>query len=456
MTNDVPDPTKLPAPPDLPAPPTIDHPGVDDIQDLIEGDDAEAIEGGRDLVRAFHVPILARAYWAADSWRHKLNIIELTQDHSAPELSEIATDFLRAPEVSWDERTELAKAISLTHIGQELDEDLDDYTSYHNDRDLLRRRVDETLGLLGLERETAPTAPPTPPAPPLTGTPDRRLITAILDGREDEFRRALADGADPRTVIDQGDYATVSAAMAACMRERYEWARELVERGADVHHRRTGPRPEHRDRGQTMVWWAAGHGRLDMVEWLADRGADIDVPDSWGSTPLHQAASAGHLDIVQWLVHNGADTMAEIYDRRTPFNLAATHVRTDVVRWFLSQGHPPDQVGAAGYTALMIACENGKIEMAGALIDAGADVNARHPGQGIYAGLRGWTPLVFCVRGGRIKITRYLISRGARVDDVITVGAPGGGSEKRVIHFCHGRQAAKLAALVVDAGARPA
>lgn len=453
-----PDPAQLPDPPDLPPPPTLDHPGVDDIQDLVEGDDAEAIEGGRDLVRAHHVPILARAYWATESWNEKLNIIELTQDHAAPELTEIATDFLRAPESSWDERTELAKAISLMHIGQEVDEDLDDYATYYNDRELLRRRVDETLELLGLERVAVESSPPEPPAEPLTGPPDTRLINAIFATREDEYRRALADGADADTVIDGGDYDQVSALMAACMRRRYDWAKELIERGADVRHFREGDRPGEEGRGQTALWWAAGHGRLDMVEYFAAKGGQIDMPDTWGSTPLHQAASNGHLDIVQWLVARGADTNATIYDRRTPFNLAATHVRTDVVRWFLDQGHPPDQVGAAGYTALMIACENGKMEMAEALLDAGADVNARHPGQGIYSGLRGWTPLVFCVRGGRIKITRFLISRGADVDEVITPAGTGRHDDvpaQRVIHFCHGRQAAKLEQVLIDAGAAP-
>ena len=454
-----PDPADLPAPPDLPPPPTIDHPGVDDIQDLVEGDDAEAIEGGRDLVRPHHVPILARAYWASDSWNEKLNIIELTQDQAAPELTEIATDFLRAPEHSWDERTELAKAISLMHIGQEVDETLDDYASYYNDRDLLRRRVDETLDLLGLEREDTPVAPPEPPAEPLTGPADDRLIAAIFAVREDEYRRALADGADAATVIQGGTYDQVSALMAACMQRRYDWARELIERGADVRHFREGHRPGEEGRGQTALWWAANHGRLDMVEHFAALGAEIDMPDTWGSTPLHQAASEGHLEIVQWLVARGADTMARIYDNRTPFNLAATHVRTNVVSWFLDQGHPADQVGAAGYSALMIACENGKIEMAEALINAGADVNLRHPGQGIYTGLRGWTPLVFCVRGGRIKITKYLISRGANVDEIITPAGTGRHDDvpaQRVIHFCHGRQAEKLQRVLIDAGATPA
>ena len=82
------------------------------------------------------------------------------------------------------------------HIGQEVDEDLDDYAAYYNDRDLLRRRVDETLDLLGLEREDTPVAPPEPPAEPLTGPADDRLIAAIFAVREDEYRRALADGAD--------------------------------------------------------------------------------------------------------------------------------------------------------------------------------------------------------------------------------------------------------------------
>lgn len=443
----------------LPDPPFPDLPA--ELAHLVVSDDPVAIEGGRDLVTADLLPALADAYWRL-SWAHKLNVIELTQDHSSPDLVRIGSDYLRAPMARGDEPVELGKAIALGHFGQEFDHRVEDgfdrYVDYYNDRELLRAKVAEALELLGVTAESAPDPPARSRAVEapvvLEGRPTDRLLLAIETSNEAEFDRALADGANVNAVIEEGDYRTCSMLIRAAMLRQWRFVSQLVAAGADLNHRRTGPRPSARDRGQTAVWWAADCGRLDMVTMLVDAGAHPDIPDSHGSTPLHQAAGGGHLDVVEYLVGLGADTMAPIYDGRTPFNMAATHGRSEVVAWFLQRGHPPDQVGGGDYTALMLACEQGKVDMARSLVDAGADVNRAHPGRGIYAGLRGWTPLVFCVRGGRVKITEFMIEAGADPDAVITP-ATGESPAVRVIDLCHGRQAARLREILVAAGARP-
>lgn len=459
---DLPDPPTLPDPPDGSSPPAQPSADLGELERLIVGDDPVAIEGGRDLVTPAIVPLLAERYWATESWAQRLNIIELTMDQSAPELVEVASDFLRAPVAAGDERTELGKAISLGHFGQQFDhqvaDEFDRYMDYYNDRALLSRKVDDALALLGTELVPAAPSEPEPPRPPITGPPNTRLLAAINAADRSAFDRALADGADAGLRIGKGDYETCSAMVYACMCDQWEMALALADAGADVNAVRWGPRPSAKDRGQTPIWWAAGKGRLDVIEELVARGGKVDIPDSHGSTPLHQAASGGHLEVVDDLLRRGADPMAPIYDGRTPFNLAATHGRTEVVTYFLDRGHPPDQFGGGDYTALMLACEQGKIEMARALIAAGADVNRAHPGQGIYAGLRGWTPLVFAVRGGRIKITRFMIEAGADVNHVVTPAGTGrdhGVPEKRVIDFVHGRQADRLREILIEAGAEP-
>ena len=56
----------------------------------------------------------------------------------------------------------------------------------------------------------------------------------------------------------------------------------------------------------TPLHVASLHGHLDIVQFLVDQGANLDVLDSWRCSPLHNAAGAGHSDIVHVLCDAGA------------------------------------------------------------------------------------------------------------------------------------------------------
>ena len=50
---------------------------------------------------------------------------------------------------------------------------------------------------------------------------------------------------------------------------------------------------------------------LNAVKYLVEeRGADINLPDSWGYTPLHYAAVRGGDELIEYLVSKGADVKA--------------------------------------------------------------------------------------------------------------------------------------------------
>ena len=52
-------------------------------------------------------------------------------------------------------------------------------------------------------------------------------------------------------------------------------------------------------------------GFLPAVKYLIEEhGADVNVPDSWGYTPLHYAATRGDLGLIEYLVEQGADVTA--------------------------------------------------------------------------------------------------------------------------------------------------
>ncbi len=77
---------------------------------------------------------------------------------------------------------------------------------------------------------------------------------------------------------------------------------------------------------------------------LLDDGADIEVKDKEGCTPLIEAAANGHVDCARLLVNRGADKEA---------------------------------ANVIGRTALLMAFENGRVECARLLLEAGADANAK-------------------------------------------------------------------------------
>ena len=58
---------------------------------------------------------------------------------------------------------------------------------------------------------------------------------------------------------------------------------------------------------QTAVW----NGRDDAVALLIEKGADVNVADRHGNTPLHLAAKGGFLGIAKQLVKAGANVNAK-------------------------------------------------------------------------------------------------------------------------------------------------
>src|SRR5262245_18509423 len=92
---------------------------------------------------------------------------------------------------------------------------------------------------------------------------------------------------DPEALFDaarRGDRAAVSS---------------LLDRGLDVNARSRY--------GVTALGFAAGEGRLDVVRLLADRGADLQVADSfYNSRAIDFAIRGGHADVVLFLLSRGS------------------------------------------------------------------------------------------------------------------------------------------------------
>lgn len=109
---------------------------------------------------------------------------------------------------------------------------------------------------------------------------------------------------------------------------------------------------------------------------------DVNTPDEYGYTPLHEACERGNPDTARLLIDAGADVNAR------------------------------DRVG---YIPLHLAClESGNPDTARLLLEHGTDVNARDG--------RGWASLHYASAGGHTDIARILLEKGAEVNVKDEVG----------------------------------
>ena len=119
------------------------------------------------------------------------------------------------------------------------------------------------------------------------------------------------------------------------------------------------------------------NANLERVRLLVEQGADKDMGDSYGQTPLYYASNEGRLDVVLYLVEQGASLDKVDKHGWTPLFGAIYGGHLEVARYLLEQGANRDKVDKKGMTPLHHAADYGRLEIAMLLMSYGADLNAR-------------------------------------------------------------------------------
>ncbi len=113
----------------------------------------------------------------------------------------------------------------------------------------------------------------------------------------------------------------------------------------------------------TPLMAAASMDKLDIVRGLVGNGNGLDIIDArdkLGRTPLIEAACKGHLDVVQYLVEKGADVNAKDSVGLTPLTWAICQGHLDVVKYLVAKGADVNTMNNDGKTALMWAVQMAK------------------------------------------------------------------------------------------------
>ena len=90
----------------------------------------------------------------------------------------------------------------------------------------------------------------------------------------------------------------------ACDKGNIEAVKQFLADGADVN-------VKDKD-GGTPLSYAAFHGQTEIVELLIAKGADVNAKNKYGVTPLHFAAGYGRKETVELLIAKGADVNAKV------------------------------------------------------------------------------------------------------------------------------------------------
>lgn len=263
---------------------------------------------------------------------------------------------------------------------------------------------------------------------------DNPFLYASAEGLYEIVKLTIEAGADTRLTNRFGG----TALIPACERGHVEIVRELLTRtDVDVNHVN--------DLGWTALLEAiilsdGGPRHQEIVQLLMDHGANINIPDGNGVTPLQharargfqeierilltasatrdvqliRAAETGDLEAVKRLVAAGASVHAQDENGKTALVAAAYRNDLPIVDVLIEAGADVNKQDDTKQSAYLIATSEGYLELLQRTFKAGADVHSKDSYNG--------TGLIRAADRGHVEIIQELIKTDIEIDHVNNLG----------------------------------
>ena len=253
------------------------------------------------------------------------------------------------------------------------------------------------------------------------------LLKRAIDKKDEEFIKYLIE---KKVKIDSFDYNGYSLVYHAIIKDMPSVALELIDKLGDINASYT------RD-GNSALMIAASYGDVSLVRELINRGADVNFKNERGETALMEAGETGNIDIIRLLIDSGANVNEKSKQNFTALHKALSYRKIEAVDFLLANGakYERNEDERLDYLKLAVCygdentvrsilafekdkqviqnaleyavCKNIKKGVVTALVENGADINAKNED--------GLTPILLRIQKGWCDedIAREMIGLGA-------------------------------------------
>jgi ankyrin repeat protein len=244
-------------------------------------------------------------------------------------------------------------------------------------------------------------------------SPNAEGMTALMlvarTGNVEAAKLLVDHGA---TVDARENFGGQTALMWASARRHPDMIEYLMSRGAAVdarsavrdyqRHIQAEGRPKSLDSGGfTPLLYAARENCIECVDVLLANGADIDLPDPEGVSPLHVAIMNANWDLAKRLIDAGADVdQWDIYGEAPLYTAVGSYTRKDGGRASID---PPNQTD--GLTIVNMLLEHGA--------NPNMQLFFRPANVRGATNTRGSTPLIRAANSGDLEMVKLLLANGA-------------------------------------------
>lgn len=201
-----------------------------------------------------------------------------------------------------------------------------------------------------------------------------------------------------KAVVNIGDDSRQTALHYAAERDLHDNIILLVRNGADINITD--------DYGFSPLLWAVVAEQYHSIAGtLLDLGADANSTSADGKSALAWAAGLGRTWTAEKLVQRGARMSVTPNTQMIPLEEAAASNSVGIVRLLLEHGGDPNHRDRNGWSAIHWAAEEGHLEIVRFLLDKGADIDA--------VSSYGTSPLHCAANGGHVSIVSLLLEQRA-------------------------------------------
>ena len=238
------------------------------------------------------------------------------------------------------------------------------------------------------------------------GANDTALLVAMKMQQYAAASYLLASGAN----VFDADISFNTLLSIAAHNDSEEGVTLILENGYPIN-RTTGPP----NSLYAQIHKSAEIDSIDMVQFLLEKGADVNQVDGALNTPLHRAVSKHRSAMAEFLIEKGAHVNARNKERETPLHLAAYYGRLGDVRLLLAHGARMNIENRQHDQPFHLAAHRGYLEVVKTMLEGG--YNLKTPGRNQS------TPLYLAALGGRLKVVSHLLSGGADINAQNALGS---------------------------------